>query len=91
MILLLDKDTGEEGWWKGESNEKIGIFPANMVEIFIEVLPWKIIFCHVIKYVIMFFQLQVLGYKEKCGEYCGRLRFIRCFEHNLPLQWFMEP
>ncbi|KAM6184690.1 CD2-associated protein [Rhynchocyon petersi] len=29
IILLISKDTGEPGWWKGELNGKEGVFPDN--------------------------------------------------------------
>ncbi|XP_044301086.1 CD2-associated protein [Varanus komodoensis] len=29
IIQILSKDTGEEGWWKGELNGKEGVFPEN--------------------------------------------------------------
>uniref|UniRef100_A0A8C8VIW4 CD2-associated protein n=1 Tax=Pelusios castaneus TaxID=367368 RepID=A0A8C8VIW4_9SAUR len=29
IIQLISKDTGEQGWWKGELNGKEGIFPDN--------------------------------------------------------------
>ncbi|XP_042189117.1 CD2-associated protein isoform X1 [Callorhinchus milii] len=31
QILLIHKDTGDKGWWKGESNGKQGLFPDNFV------------------------------------------------------------
>ena len=31
MVKVLDQE--EEGWWKGELNGKIGVFPSNFVEI----------------------------------------------------------
>ncbi|XP_051881133.1 CD2-associated protein isoform X2 [Pristis pectinata] len=30
-ILLISKDTGDRGWWKGELNGKEGVFPDNFV------------------------------------------------------------
>ncbi|XP_072913354.1 CD2-associated protein isoform X3 [Hemitrygon akajei] len=30
-ILLISKDTGDRGWWKGELNGKQGVFPDNFV------------------------------------------------------------
>ncbi|XP_062971982.1 CD2-associated protein isoform X2 [Elgaria multicarinata webbii] len=29
IIQIVSKDTGEEGWWKGELNGKEGVFPDN--------------------------------------------------------------
>lgn len=31
IVLLLSKDTGEPGWWKGEINGRQGVFPDNFV------------------------------------------------------------
>ncbi len=31
MVKVLDQE--EEGWWKGELNGKIGVFPSNFVEL----------------------------------------------------------
>ena len=33
VIVILDKDTDPDGWWKGSLNGKIGLFPHNYVEI----------------------------------------------------------
>ncbi len=33
VIVILDKDTDPEGWWKGSLNGKTGLFPHNYVEI----------------------------------------------------------
>ncbi|XP_078256280.1 CD2-associated protein isoform X3 [Rhinoraja longicauda] len=30
-ILLINKDTGDKGWWKGELSGKQGVFPDNFV------------------------------------------------------------
>ncbi|CAF0986085.1 unnamed protein product [Rotaria magnacalcarata] len=32
IVIILDKNVGEDGWWKGELNGHIGIFPDNYVE-----------------------------------------------------------
>lgn len=32
-IAVLDKDLEDSGWWKGELNGRIGVFPDNFVEI----------------------------------------------------------
>ncbi|XP_038655817.1 CD2-associated protein isoform X1 [Scyliorhinus canicula] len=32
-ILLINKDTGDRGWWKGELNGKQGVFPDNFVVV----------------------------------------------------------
>ena len=31
MVKVLDQE--EEGWWKGELNGKVGVFPSNFVEL----------------------------------------------------------
>ncbi|XP_041436718.1 SH3 domain containing 21 L homeolog isoform X1 [Xenopus laevis] len=31
VILLISKETGDEGWWQGEHNGKTGLFPDNFV------------------------------------------------------------
>ncbi|XP_064604055.1 SH3 domain-containing kinase-binding protein 1-like isoform X2 [Liolophura sinensis] len=33
VITLLDKELEDSGWWKGEVNGKVGVFPDNFVEI----------------------------------------------------------
>lgn len=33
VILILSKDTGEPGWWRGEVNGKQGVFPDNFVSL----------------------------------------------------------
>lgn len=33
IIVILDKDLEDAGWWKGEINGKIGVFPDNFVEL----------------------------------------------------------
>ncbi|CAF1421521.1 unnamed protein product [Rotaria sp. Silwood1] len=32
IVTILDKNLDDEGWWKGELNGRIGIFPDNCVE-----------------------------------------------------------
>jgi len=32
IINVLDKNLDDEGWWKGEINGRIGVFPDNFVE-----------------------------------------------------------
>lgn len=32
-ITILKKDLEDVGWWKGELNGRIGVFPDNFVEI----------------------------------------------------------
>lgn len=32
IITILDKNLEDEGWWKGEVNGRIGVFPDNYVE-----------------------------------------------------------
>lgn len=33
ILTILDKNTEDEGWWKGEINGKAGMFPNNFVKI----------------------------------------------------------
>ncbi|KAI7799943.1 CD2-associated protein, partial [Triplophysa rosa] len=33
VVLLLSKDTGEPGWWRGEINGRQGVFPDNFVTL----------------------------------------------------------
>ncbi|XP_060557527.1 SH3 domain-containing kinase-binding protein 1-like isoform X6 [Ruditapes philippinarum] len=37
-VNILDKDLEDSGWWKGELNGRIGVFPDNFVEIIKEEL-----------------------------------------------------
>ena len=32
-VIILDKNLEDAGWWKGELNGKVGVFPDNFVEI----------------------------------------------------------
>ncbi|CAF3368612.1 unnamed protein product [Rotaria socialis] len=32
IVIIRDKNVGEDGWWKGELNGHIGLFPDNCVE-----------------------------------------------------------
>ena len=32
-IIVLDKELEDSGWWKGEFNGKVGVFPDNFVEL----------------------------------------------------------
>ena len=32
LITIITKDCEDKGWWKGESNGKVGLFPDNFVE-----------------------------------------------------------
>ena len=36
IVSILDKNIEEDGWWKGELNGNIGIFPTNHVQYFEE-------------------------------------------------------
>lgn len=33
IIVILDKELEDAGWWKGELNGKVGVFPDNFVEL----------------------------------------------------------
>ncbi|KAH9524985.1 SH3-domain kinase binding protein 1 [Bulinus truncatus] len=33
ILRILDKELEDEGWWKGELNGKVGVFPDNFVEL----------------------------------------------------------
>ena len=33
IVTILDKELEDSGWWKGELNGKVGVFPDNFVEI----------------------------------------------------------
>ena len=33
IITILDKNLEDAGWWKGECNGMIGVFPDNFVEL----------------------------------------------------------
>ncbi|XP_055853062.1 SH3 domain-containing kinase-binding protein 1 [Episyrphus balteatus] len=33
IITIVDKDLPDKGWWKGEVNKKIGVFPDNFVKL----------------------------------------------------------
>ena len=33
VVTVLDKDLEDSGWWKGEVNGKVGVFPDNFVEL----------------------------------------------------------
>lgn len=33
IIIILSKGVEDEGWWKGELNGKIGVFPDNYIEV----------------------------------------------------------
>ncbi len=32
IITVIDKNLEDEGWWKGELNGRVGVFPDNFVE-----------------------------------------------------------
>ena len=36
IINVLDKNLDDEGWWKGEINGRVGVFPDNFVEEIVE-------------------------------------------------------
>lgn len=33
MVILLSTDLPDKGWWKGQLNGKIGVFPDNFVKM----------------------------------------------------------
>ena len=33
VIRILDKYSGDEGWWRGEVDNRVGMFPDNFVEL----------------------------------------------------------
>ena len=33
VIVVLDQNLEDMGWWKGDLNGKIGVFPDNFVEL----------------------------------------------------------
>ena len=33
IISILEKELEDSGWWKGEVNGKVGVFPDNFVEL----------------------------------------------------------
>lgn len=33
IVNVLEKELEDSGWWKGELNGKVGVFPDNFVEI----------------------------------------------------------
>ncbi|XP_057374213.1 SH3 domain-containing kinase-binding protein 1-like isoform X2 [Daphnia carinata] len=33
LVIIHSKDCEDKGWWKGEVNNKIGVFPDNFVEV----------------------------------------------------------
>lgn len=39
ILTILDKNLEDEGWWKGELNGKVGVFPDNFIEEIIETPP----------------------------------------------------
>lgn len=32
-VIVLEKELEDSGWWKGELNGRIGVFPDNFVEL----------------------------------------------------------
>lgn len=37
IVIILEKELEDVGWWKGEVNGKVGVFPDNFVELIDEV------------------------------------------------------
>lgn len=33
VVVILSKDCEDKGWWRGEINNKVGVFPDNFVEL----------------------------------------------------------
>ena len=33
VITVLDKELEDSGWWKGELNGRVGVFPDNFVDL----------------------------------------------------------
>ena len=33
ILIILEKELEDSGWWKGELNGKVGVFPDNFVDI----------------------------------------------------------
>ena len=33
VVTVLEKELEDSGWWKGEHNGKVGVFPDNFVEL----------------------------------------------------------
>lgn len=33
IVTIITKEVQDKGWWKGELNGRIGVFPDNFVEI----------------------------------------------------------
>ena len=33
VVIVLDKELEDNGWWKGEAKGKVGVFPDNFVEL----------------------------------------------------------
>lgn len=33
VVVVLDKELEDSGWWKGEHDGKVGVFPDNFVEL----------------------------------------------------------
>lgn len=39
VVTILSKDVEDKGWWKGEVDGKIGVFPDNFVKIITQPTP----------------------------------------------------
>ena len=53
MVNILDMKLEDDGWWKGELNGKIGVFPDNFVELVVEVcLPLQVLFPEIAQFVL---------------------------------------
>ena len=54
MLTVLDQNLEDAGWWKGDINGKIGVFPDNFVEI---LSNEKVIFSGILVIFIDYFQV----------------------------------
>ncbi len=39
VITIISKEVEDKGWWKGELDGKVGVFPDNFVKILAHVQP----------------------------------------------------
>lgn len=48
IISVISKEDDDKGWWKGELNNKIGVFPDNFVQLINATEVNSFSFCHCI-------------------------------------------